>query len=248
MEEGKGSEKNVLLRAWVPEDLKERISLLAEGCGIPYRDLAKQLIVAACQWEEKRLREGGRPVRKTSLNISIPAETAEFLTRQAEERQMYRSQYLQSLLLGMPSPGPYYETGHGGDVNVRVTFSPEQLEQVDRLAEKARISRTRYIRETALGTPREMPVYLDMDMTALEPVFRDLETVAQSMQELVLRPDRSEEERAESRKIQIRMLEEIRRIRQEMERWGEDAIADTQALLGGGQTVRKHAGLPDLPI
>ena len=121
-----------------------------------------------------------------------------------------------------------------------------QAEKVGKLAHAAHLSRSQYIRDAVLGTPVNVPVYLNIDMDELEPLFRAMEDAAAGIQDLVLRPDRTEEEKQESRRIQTQLLEEIRRIRLQIEEWGVTTIASAQALLHQWPAVRDDAGLSDL--
>ena len=88
----------------------------------------------------------------------------------------------------------------------------------------------------------------DEHLAELQPVFEDLGTIASGMQELVLRPDRTPEEQAESRSVQKQMLTEIRRIRTRMEEWGDTRIGTAQAAFAEGEGLRERPGLSDVSV
>lgn len=241
-----GNRETEMIRPVMPISLIQRLHRIADRCGVDRQEFIRIMIVELAEEEKRRLEGGETPVRKTNLNITLPAETADFITRQAKKKRLYRSQYLQELLLGSADPEEYFELGNGGQVNLRFTLPAHQAEKVGKLAHAAHLSRSQYIRDAVLGTPVNVPVYLNIDMDELEPLFRAMEDAAAGIQDLVLRPDRTEEEKQESRRIQTQLLEEIRRIRLQIEEWGVTTIASAQALLHQWPAVRDDAGLSDL--
>ena len=135
------------------------------------------------------------------------------------------------------------------------------LERIDREARKNKSSRSRYIQDMILGVQvtdgrKEIiqsrivatNVYFKLDLAELQPVFDDLSIIASSMQELVLRPDRTTEEKAESRILQKQLLSEIRKIRIRMEEWGDTRIGNAQASFAEGEGLRERSGLSDVSV
>lgn len=249
MEERKTVPKEGKLRriiAVMPEELIRRIRRGAELVGVDEHQFARGLVMEMA--EAGQLQSSGRTEEgpQGRLAVYVPGKTVELLNEEAAKRHMNRSQYIRDMILGTTGIGRYLDLDNGDKIGVQVKLSRKDLKKLDQLALNCRVSRSQYIRNLVLGTPVSMPLYLDPDLSELEPVFQDLETVAQSMQDLVLRPDRTEEDKRESRRIQQQMLMEIRRIRLVMEEWGETAIADVKASFDQWQAVRADAGLFDV--
>ena len=187
--------------------------------------------------------------RKHRITLHLPESTLRIIDREAERRRSSRSRYIQDLILGVPVPDGRKKPVPPEPVkNICVTISREGMDCLEQLAEARHISRERCAREIIQSRITAVDVYLKLDLTELQPLFEDLDIIAGSMQELVLRPDRSPEEKAESRSAQKQMLAEIRRIRTRMEEWGDTRIGTAQEIFAEGEGLRERTGLSDVSV
>lgn len=242
----RGNGKNKKVGLFLPVSLVRKLRRVADRCGVEWHELIRIMIVELAEEEKRCLEEVGTPDRNTRLNLALPVETVAFLTQQAKARKIYPSQYVQELLLGCADPKEYHETESSGQSKVCFLLPDWQAERLRKLARAAHISRGQYIRNLLTDTPVNVPVYLNIDMDELEPLFLAMEDAAAGIQDLVLRPDRTEAERRESRRIQANLLEEIRRIRLQIEEWGDTKIGNTQASFAEGEGLRERSGLSDV--
>ena len=186
---------------------------------------------------------------KCGITLHLPESTLRIIDREAERRKSSRSRYIQDLILGVPLPDGRKKPVSTEPVkSICVTISREGMDCLEQLAEARNISRERCAREIIRSRITATNVYWKLDLAELQPVFEDLGTVAAGMQELVLRPDRTPEEQAESRSAQRQMLAEIRRIRTRMEEWGDTRIGTVQEIFAEGEGLRERSGLSDVSV
>lgn len=187
------------------------------------------------------------------ISFQLPEETLQIIDREAEKRKCSRSRYIRDMIMGTPVHSERQKTGEPPDESeqlkkVGICLPEDAAECLDQFAAARHMSRSKCIREIIQNRIVAEDVYLKLDLTELQPFFEDLGIIASSMQELVLRPDRTPEEQAESRNIQKQMLTEIRRIRIRMEEWGDIKIGNTKAAFAAGEGLRERPGLSDVSV
>lgn len=194
------------------------------------------------------------PTHKCGITLHLPESTLRIIDREAKNRRSSRSRYIQDLILGVPvTDGRRSRKGKIPAESeplkeIRVCISGEAMECLRQLAAARQMSRARCAREIIQSRITATDVYLKLDLTELQPCFEDLDIIAGSMQELVLRPDRTPEEKEESRNIQKQMLAEIRRIRIRMEEWGDTRIGTAQAAFAEREGLWERSGLSDVSV
>ena len=191
---------------------------------------------------------------KLGMTLHLPVSTLERIDREARKHKSSRSRYIQDMILGVQvTDGRKKRKERRESVSeplkeIRVCISREAMDCLDQLAGARHMSRARCAREIIQSRIVATNVYFKLDLAELQPVFDDLSIIASSMQELVLRPDRTTEEKAESRILQKQLLSEIRKIRIRMEEWGDTRIGNAQASFAEGEGLRERSGLSDVSV
>lgn len=201
----------------------------------------------------KSKKESHKPPAMHLLTFQIPEETLQIIDREAKRRRCSRSRYVRDMIVGTPVHNGRQKTGEPPDESallkkVGICLPEEAAECLEQFAAARHMSRSKCIREIIQSRITAEDVYLKLDLTELQPFFEDLDIIAGSMQELVLRPDRTPEEKEESRNIQKQMLSEIRRIRIRMEEWGDTKIGNTKAAFAAGEGLWERPGLSDVSV